>query len=256
MAPTYRIYIDESGDHTYRAVIDPTTRYLALSGLVVVKSHYDTTIAPALEALKRKHFASDPDNPVILHRSDIVQRKRWFGVLREPARAQAWDDDLVTFIQELHGQLFTVVIDKWAHKQMYPVGTFDPYEYALAVLLNRIRGFLNIQRAQADIIAEGRGKREDAELMRAYRDLRAIGGGAYGSASAYQKVFPEQDLLIRRKDSNVAGLQIADLLVTEQKVDITIRNGKPVANPPSPLALRLTAAANHMINAYGRIWLE
>ena len=64
--------------------------------------------------------------------------------------------------------------------------------------------------------------------MRAYRNLRESGGGAFGSAADYQRVFPEEDLLIRRKDSNVAGLQIADLLVTEQKIDITLRNGKPV----------------------------
>ncbi|MSQ29588.1 MAG: DUF3800 domain-containing protein [Dehalococcoidia bacterium] len=224
--------------------------------MVVVKSHYDTTIAPALEALKRKHFASDPDNPVILHRSDIVQRRRWFGVLREPARAQAWDDDLLAFIQELHAQLFTIVIDKWAHKQAYPVSTFDPYEYALAVLLNRIRGFLNIQRAQADTTADGRGKREDADLQRAYRNLRKVGGGAYDSAAEYQHVFPGDDLLIRQKDSNVAGLQVADLLVTEQKLDITIRTGKPVTNQPSSMVQRLITAASHMINGYGRIWLE
>lgn len=256
MAATYRIYIDESGDHAYRAVDDPATRYLALSGVVVVKSHYESTIAPAVEALKKKHFSSDPDNPVILHRTDIVQRKRWFGVLREPARAQAFDTDLEAFIQGLHAQLFTVVIDKWAHKQAYPVGTFNPYAYSLAVLLNRIRGFLNIQRAQADIIAESRGKREDADLMRAYRQLRAVGGGAYGTAAEYQQVFPEEDLLIRRKDNNVAGLQVADLLVTEQRLDIVIRNGKPVANQPSPMQQRLIDAASHMINGYGRIWLE
>ena len=69
-------------------------------------------------------------------------------------------------------------------------------------------------------------------------------------------MFPGHDLAIRRKDSNVAGLQIADLLVTEQKVDIAIRNGKPVANQPSALAQRLIAAANHMINGYGRFLLE
>ena len=68
--------------------------------------------------------------------------------------------------------MFTVVIDKWAHKEAYPIGTFDPYHYSLAVLLNRIRGYLNIQHAQADVMAEGRDKREDAGLIKAYRDLR------------------------------------------------------------------------------------
>ena len=256
MAAGYRIYIDESGDHTYRGVQDLHARYLALTAVVVVKTHYETTIHPALEGLKRRHFSYDPDNPVIFHRADIVKQKRWFGVLREPARKQAWEDDLVLFFQELHAQVFTVVIDKQIHKQQYPVGTFDPYDYSLAVLLNRIRGYLNIQRGQADVIAESRGRREDEQLKKAYRDLRVVGGGRYGTALEYQQVFPEDELVVSRKENNVAGLQIADLLAADQKVDIVIRNGKPPAAQPSAFAQRLTAASAHMINGYGRYLLE
>ena len=73
----YRIYIDESGDHTYRAVQDLHTRYLSLTGVMVVKTHYEAAIVPAIEALKRNHFSYDPDNPVIFHRTDMVKRKWW-----------------------------------------------------------------------------------------------------------------------------------------------------------------------------------
>ena len=104
---------------------------MALTAIVVVKSHYDSTIHPALEALKRKHFSYDPDNPVILHRADIVKQRRWFGVLREPPRRQRWADDIVGFYQSLSAQVFTVVIDKKIHKENHPFLTFDPYVYAL-----------------------------------------------------------------------------------------------------------------------------
>ena len=185
--PQQRIYIDESGDHTYRKVDNLLTRYLALTAIVVVKSHYDSTIHPALEALKRKHFNYDPDNPVILHRSDIVKQRRWFGVLKNPARRQQWADDIVAFFQSLQASVFTVVIDKQIHKQKYPFQTFDPYEYSLAVLLNRILGYLNLQNAQADVLAEGRGKVEDRQLQAAYRGLLTVGGGIYGTAANTNK---------------------------------------------------------------------
>ena len=253
--PSHRVYIDESGDHTYRAAEHLSTRYLALTGVVVDKAHYDASIMPALNALKRKHFADDPDTPVILHREDILRRKKWFRVLLDPARATAWGNDLVEFVGALRAQVFTVVIDKRRHKQTYGSGAFHPYHYSLEVLLWRIRGYLRDRGGQADVFAEARGKREDIALMRAYRELRTRGTD-YGSAAAYRAAFLDDEITIRRKDRNVLGLQIADLLVADQKIDIAVRNGKPTARRPSPFAQRLIDAADHMINQDGRAWLE
>lgn len=254
--PQQRIYIDESGDHTYRKVENLLTRYLALTAIVVVKSHYDLTIQPELEALKRKHFTYDPDFPVILHRSDIVKHRRWFGVLQDPTRRQQWADDIVAFFESLQAKVFTVVIDKQVHKRNYPFQTFDPYEYSLAVLLNRIRGYLNLQHAQADVLVEGRGKVEDRQLQAAYQGLLTVEGGTYGSAADFQHVFPMGELKVRRKEHNVAGIQIADLLAAGQKIDIAVRYKRPVAHPPSAFTQRLNAAASHMINPYGRYLLD
>ena len=253
--PSHRVYIDESGDHTYRATENPSTRYLALTGVVVDQAHYDASIMPAVNALKRKHFAYDPDNPVILHRIEIVKRQGSFGVLRERERAAAWDHDLVEFLSTLRAQVFTVVVDKHAYRGKYPAETPDPYHYALQVLLSRIRGYLHVQGAQADVFAESRGQREDARLRAEYRHLRTH-HEPYTTPDQYRAAFPDEELMIRRKDHNVLGLQIADLLVSDQKVDIAMREGKLVANPPSPLAQRLIAAAAHMINDSGRVWLD
>ncbi len=253
--PSHRVYIDESGDHTYQSTEELSRRYLALTGVVVEKAHYGASIVPALNALKRKHFTYDPDSPVILHREDIVRRKRWFGVLVHPARATEWDADLVEFVTALQAQVFTVVIDKWAHNQRYGARRYHPYHYGLEVLLWQVRGYLHSQGAQADVFAEARGKRENAQLMQAYRDLLSR-GATNRPAAAYRAAFPDDEITIRRKDYNILGLQIADLLVTEQKYAIAIREGKPIANEPSALAQRLTAAADHMINQDGRVWLE
>lgn len=255
--PEARVFIDESGDHTYRAVADPQVRYLALTAVVVRKAHYDATIVPTLEALKRKHFKYDPDNPVILHRSDIVKKRRWFGVLVDLARNAAWENDIVDFIQALDAQVFTVVIDKDEHRRRYPaLPLFNPYEYSLAVLLNRVRGFLNIRGWRADVMAEGRGKVEDAQLATAYQRLRTVGRGAYGSAAEYAATYPVADISVRRKDHNVAGLQIADLLAASQKLEIVAQNGGPLAAPPSAFTNRFNAAAAHMINTYGQYLLD
>jgi hypothetical protein len=232
-------------------------RYLALTAVIVRKAHYDTVIVPDLEALKRRHFRYDPDDPVILHRSDIVKRRRWFGVLQDAARNTAWENDILAYIQGLQAQVFTVVIDKDEHRRRYPqVPLFDPYDYSLAVLLNRARGYLNIRGWRADVMAEGRGKVEDAQLAAAYTKLRTVGGGMYGSAPDYANTYPAVAIAIRRKDHNVAGLQIADLLAASQKLEIVSQAGRPLTAAPSAFTNRFNAAAGHMINQYGRYLLD
>ena len=79
----YRLYVDESGDHTYFKLEEPAKRYLGVTGIFIECEYYRTTFQPAMEELKQKHFPHSPDEPVILHRGDILQRKGPFWVLRD-----------------------------------------------------------------------------------------------------------------------------------------------------------------------------
>ena len=97
----HRLYIDESGDHTYKHIDNLDTRYLGLTGVLILKEPYDKQIQPGLEALKRQFFKYDPDNPPILVRSDIKHRKRWFYVLQDEALNKRWEEGLLGFINEL-----------------------------------------------------------------------------------------------------------------------------------------------------------
>ena len=97
LIPQYRIYIDESGDHTYKNLDNPPERYLGLTGCIVEKEYYRTKFYPELEALKQKHFPHNPDNPVILHRADIVSRRGPFWRLRDDNNREAFNRDLLKF---------------------------------------------------------------------------------------------------------------------------------------------------------------
>ena len=108
----YRLYIDESGDHTYRHVSNLDSRYLGLTGVLIGKTYYDPVVPAAVEALKRQHFYYDPDNPPILVRSRIRWHKGAFGVLQNPARNAKWETDVLTFLGAIKAQVFTVVMDK------------------------------------------------------------------------------------------------------------------------------------------------
>jgi len=254
----WRLYIDESGDHTYKHIDNADVRYLGLTGVLIRKKFYDEHVQPDLEALKRKFFRYDPDNPPILVRSDIIHRKRWFYVLQDRALNDQWEEELLSFISRLgsNTKVFTVVMDKKKHLEDYPHRTFDPYVYSLAVLLNRIRGFLVKRGEHSDIIAESRGRVEDQQIKKAYVDLRTKGSYFGKTGEYYRMAYPEKELCVRRKNTNVAGLQLADIIAYGQKVQTILKYNRPFPRPLGDFTKRLNDVVDKMVNQYGRYLLQ
>jgi hypothetical protein len=230
---------------------------LGLTAVIIRKDYYDDQVIPTLETIKRTHFTYDPDDPPILERRNIIRRKSAFGVLREASRNVAWEKDLLSFYRDLKAQIFTVVIDKQDHYSRFALAAWDPYHYSLAVLLNRVRGWLNWggRGWQADVMPEARGHKEDGQLQAAYDRLRTS-GTYWRAASEYRSAYPNNRLLFRRKEFNVAGLQIVDLLAAGLKLDVLIRRGKPVAHPMGRFDQSLVNVVQSKINRYGRYLLE
>ena len=252
-----RLYIDESGDHTYKHLYDLDKRYLGVTGVLFDKRRYDEEAQPTLEGIKRRIFRYDPDNPPILTRNHIKNRKHWFYVLQSPDLNRRWENEILSFLESLtpYTQVFTVVIDKKTHLESYPQRTFDPYVYCLEVLLNRTRGYMNSNGGQADVVAESRGKTEDDRIVRAYRSLLA-NGSRYADGEQYRERFPSERLNIKRKDQNIAGLQIADMLAYGQKMLTIQSNGKPIPRPMSDFTQRVNNSIERMVNQYGRCMLN
>jgi hypothetical protein len=87
----YRLYIDESGDHTYKKIEDVGHRFLALLGVWFRQGDY-LAFADDLEQFQDDLFGRRPDKPVILHRTDIINRRHAFGMLREDAKRNRFDE--------------------------------------------------------------------------------------------------------------------------------------------------------------------
>lgn len=171
----YRLYVDESGDHTYGDADDPAKSYLCLLGLFVEVEEYRTNFHPALENLKQIHFPHSPDEPVILHRKELVNRRGPFGRLKNPENEERFNTDFLEFLAQQNYKLIGVTIDKKAHIERYGDAAYHPYHYCVAALLERYCGFLNLYNAQGDVLAESRGGSEDAQLKEAYRTLFRTG---------------------------------------------------------------------------------
>ncbi|MEW6033601.1 MAG: DUF3800 domain-containing protein, partial [Chloroflexota bacterium] len=168
----FRLYVDESGDHSYSSLHVPDNRYLGLLGIAIEQEYYRTTFHPTLEELKQNHFPHNPDDPVVLVRRLIMARKGPFGRLANPEKNIAWENGFLEFLTKARMILFAVVIDKKDHLARYGGGAYHPYHYCMMVMLERLRGFLHYCGGRADVMAETRGwKNEDKQLQLVYENI-------------------------------------------------------------------------------------
>jgi uncharacterized protein DUF3800 len=257
----YRLYIDESGDHTFNLLDDSARRYLALLGVWFRQGEEYTAFSDALEHMKRQFFGARPDNPVILHRSDIINRRRAFGVLCDEELRARFDAALIELVQRASFKMVCVVIDKKQHSERYK-SPLHPYHYCLAALLDRYSGWLNFKNARGDVLAESRGKEEDIQLKEAYRRVYESGTLLFGHAH-HQRALTSKEIKLDRKGANIAGLQLADLLAHPAKQAYLVEKGV-VEDRQNVYGNRLFAAVRDKFNCvepagrvegYGKVWL-
>jgi hypothetical protein len=206
----YRLYLDESGDHVYRRLQEERHRYLCLSGCWFRGDDYRALHA-ALEAFKQKHLPHNPDEPIVLHREDIVNRRRAFWRLRDGAAREAFDAELLQLIADADFKVVAVVIDKAAVQANYPSSPAHPYHLAMGFMLQRFCGYLNQANRVGDVMAESRGGREDRLLKDSYARIYDRGMW-YRSGDFFRQALATGELKVKPKKANIAGLQLADLL--------------------------------------------
>ena len=249
----YRIYIDESGDHSYSRLDIPDRRYLGLTAVVMRKGDYDPSVIQGLEDLKRRHLRYDADNPPVLVRKQIMERRSFFSVLADPVVRREWDDDVIRFLSNCPMQVFSVVLDKQAHVDDGGSTLANPYGYCLASVLVRICSWLSGHGdGGADVVLESRGEVEDKVQAGEYHRLRRVGTSS-STAEEIRHALHGESLLFRRKEHNVAGLQIADLLAAEQKA-LTIQEHRlPMPRRIGSFGERINAAIANKVSGNGRV---
>jgi hypothetical protein len=226
----FRLYLDESGDHVYRDLAKPAHRYLCLLGCWFRNPEY-IRFHEALEALKTRHLPNHPDNPVVLHRDDMINARKAFKELQNKDKRAAFDSDLLEVIQASDFKVVAVVIDKAGLRDSYGEAAAHPYHLGLGFLLQRYAGYLNHINRVGDVMAETRGGVEDRLLKESY--LRVYERGIWGvtNANFFQSALTTRELKLKSKTDNIAGLQLADLLGHPAKMWVLKHYGKLDVNP-------------------------
>lgn len=221
----YRIYIDEVGNHDLKHVTDPNQRYLSLTGVVFELDYVANELFPRLETLKTKYFKSHPDNPTVLHRKELLNKKSPFEALKDPDIADAFDRELLRLLTELDFVVMTVVLDKKQHKEQYLLWRYDPYHYCLKVLVERFVLFLESKDAVGDVMAESRGGKEDMRLKKSFHRVYEE-GTEFVHAEKFKAYLSSSQLKAKPKSNNIAGLQIADLVAYPSYKRMLFQKGK------------------------------
>jgi len=219
----YRLYIDEVGNQDLTHTESLNERFLSLTGVIVESQYCIDELIPSMEELKRHFFCKDPDEPIIFHRKDIVNKRYPFQALRDPKIEAEFNKTLLNKLTIWNYKVITVVIDKYAHKEKYSKWHFHPYHYCLSVMLERYLLILHYGNNAGDVMVECRGGVEDRKLEESFERLYRTGNGNI-SREIWQTHLTSSKLKARQKKANICGLQLADLIAHPSRREILLDN--------------------------------
>lgn len=203
------LFLDESGDHSLDK-IDPQYPVFVLGGCIVDLDYHDGHMTSELKKYKNDIFGRDN---FILHTADIARRKGVFKILTDKSTREHFYLKTNNLMESLNYTIVACGIKKDEHLRKYGLAAMDPYMLSLKILVERF--ILEIKTRsgvkKGIIIAEARDETLNNQLRLSWMDLRT-GGTEYVSATEVRRHISE--LHIRDKSLNIAGLQIADLIVS------------------------------------------
>jgi hypothetical protein len=210
---------------------------------------YDA-FARALEDFKRRHLPYDSDEPPpILHRKDIINARGAFYRLQDAKRREAFNADLLDLIRRTPFTLIGVVIDKLTHGRAYYRVLQHPYHYCLLAMLERYCGLLQRQGHTGDLMVESRGGSEDRAFEDAYTDLYERGRG-YLTAAQAKATLTSRKPKLKKKEENIAGLQLADLFAHTVMRDVLFQEKRVTTIGAAPFAGQIAKAVEGKYNRH------
>ena len=200
------LYLDESGDHDLKR-IDPSYPVFVLGGVIVDDIDLPV-IEKELDRLKTSWFGT---SNVVLHTADIVRNKTHFTRFKDAVLRARFFRDLNELVSDLNLEILACAIHKIMHRNQYGPQAWDPYMYALRVLVERFCLELGDVHYGGRMIAERRSKPLDRDFMFAWNDLKARGTAYVKPGAITHRI---SSCVLEHKSQNMAGLQLADLVVS------------------------------------------
>jgi len=187
-----------------------------------------------MEDIKSRYFRSHPDDPVIMHRKELVNRKFPFHALRDSRVEDEFNRELLDLLRKWEYSVITVCLDKGRYAEASATRRCDPYHHCMTTLLERFTFWLSRRRARGDVMAESRGGREDRRLKESFAESWDRGTICVGP-ERFQQWLTSRELKVKPKTANVTGLQVADLIAHPSCCEI-LNDAGILGRPLSPFA--------------------
>jgi len=201
------LFLDESGDHNLLA-IDPQYPIFVLGGVILDKEYAEGELTRRMNIFKQKLFGTED---VILHTADITRNRSGFERMKEPAFREYFYEELNELMSGLDYRVVACAIRKDEHLAKYGLSALDPYMLSFDILVERLCFEVGRVSRGGLIVAEERDPTLDRELELAYLNLKIQGTRYIKAKDIIDRI---AGLVLRSKSENVAGLQLADLVVT------------------------------------------
>ena len=201
------LFLDESGDHNLD-VIDPEYPIFVLGGVVMDADYAAGALVDELADFKRTLFGH---SNIALRTADIARNRNGFEpLLNRGARARFYQQ-LNRLMRNLEYSVMACIIDKRQYRSLYGAFAPDPYLTAFTTLVEKYCRNALLPGECGTIIAEGRDPVLDRLLLAEWNRLR---DGGTANDPTHIDANRVQNLYLRRKTDNVAGLEIADLVIS------------------------------------------
>lgn len=205
------LYLDESGDHDL-VTITPGASVFVLGGVILDRTYARTVLEPRVRDFKTEWFGT---HDIVFHTMDITRATKGFERLRtDPGFRIAFLEALSALLANLDYKVLACVIHKDQHVAKYGKRALDPYDLGLGILVERFCAEIGDTVDGGIIYAEKRRPDLDHSLDVAWERLRAHGTGHLTAQRGSQVDKRIIGLNLKAKSVNIAGLQLADLVIS------------------------------------------
>lgn len=228
----FRLYVDEVGTDDLVHLDKDNHRYLSLTGVAMRLDEARDVLEPSMDRIKARIFKQDPDNPVILHRKEILGNKGVFETLRRnPEKRKEFNQDILSIFSSVKYTTITALIDKsWMVKQKH-WHQRHPYHYLMEIIVEKYAQFLERENDIGDIMPESRMGKKDCLLQGSFTTVKQD-GTHYVDSNRINSVIRSKNLKFRTKKSNISGLQICDLIAHPSHINTRVKMGHSVCLGP------------------------
>lgn len=243
------LYLDESGDHNLSRV-DSKYPVFVLGGAIIDIDYAQGHLVEKLNEFKKDLLGA---TDVIMHTADIKRNRNGFEALKDQKFRTHFYKKLNTMMTELDYSVVACAIDKmklrYSHNYfsqnlppIYPKSEsyeyhVDVYDLSMRILTERFVWLLSQSNDTGIIIVESRTENLNETLKLSWEKIKIQGTGTVQAVDVKKHIM---EFNLRNKKDNLAGLQIADLIVSPigrhvlgkaDRQDWHIVNQKTLINP-------------------------